>query len=115
MVLLGDFNGQRLESSVRDLVRKRLLLDPTDRHEIRDLHSESGVGVTKDVQVLLRVTPGVEYVKVSKSKGTWKPMHLPTSCGRIRKMTFLCIRETSQPLVRQRLRMDAANVSSRII
>lgn len=86
VALLGHYNGQGLGRPVQDFVSKQLIVDPTSdarpqqgatsvrpKEEVhgsvghRDSSAELTTGssnVDSDVQVLVRTTPGVEYIKV---------------------------------------------------
>lgn len=85
VTLLGHFNGQGLGRSVQDFVSKELIVDPSrgarpqqgatsippkeEEHGVgnRDSSAELAPGsstVDNDVQVIVRTTPGVEYIKV---------------------------------------------------
>lgn len=88
VALLGHFNGQGLGVSVQDFVSKHLVVDPNTGgvaqqaggvatesdassptsperpHSLRNCGT-SDADVSDDIQVLVRTTPGVEYVKAS--------------------------------------------------
>lgn len=98
MVLLGRFNGQGLGESVQDFVSTHLVLNSDDEVRLQDGNvpvgpgsgSGSGEGssfplkkprheaievkagssnICGDVQVLVRTSPGAEYIKVSLRGG----------------------------------------------
>lgn len=100
VVLLGRFNGQGLGASVQDLVSTHLVLNSDDdvrlqekavqegsvtvgsgsgegsyfplkkrRHESTQVKAGSS-NICGDVQVLVRTSPGAEYIKVSLHGGS---------------------------------------------
>lgn len=69
MALLGRFNGQGLGASIEEVVSNHALeMDvhdttrPQCHHEA--IHIKNG---SSHIQVLIRTTPGLEYIKASKN------------------------------------------------
>lgn len=73
VALLGHFNGQGLGSSIRDFVSKKLVVNHDRSIEASGLKGATGdEGAQEDMEssdlkVLVRSTPGLEYIKASHS------------------------------------------------
>lgn len=64
MALLGRFNGQGLGASIEEVVSSHAMeMDVPSRCHHEAIHIKQG---SSHIQVLIRTTPGVEYIKVRK-------------------------------------------------